>query len=98
MCDGISSGYFYSGDRGGHPLCDSRLFEYTSWETLRCGVLRDSGHCVRLLARGCGEKPRWVAYCLEQRQESSVLQVNIDTVMNAKFGECAYTFKTFKIH
>lgn len=24
MCDGISSGYFYSGDRGGHPLCDSK--------------------------------------------------------------------------
>ena len=77
MCDGISSGYFYSGDRGGHPLCDSRLFEYTSWETLslRCGVWLDSGHCVRLLARDCGEKPRWVAHCLEQRQESSVLQV-----------------------
>ena len=38
MWDGISSGFFYSGDRGSHPLCDSRLFEYTSWETLRCGV------------------------------------------------------------
>ena len=40
MWDGSSSGYFYSGDRGSHPLCDSRLFEYTSWETLslRCGV------------------------------------------------------------
>ena len=38
MWDGISSGYFYSGDRCSYPLCDSRLFEYTSWETLRCGV------------------------------------------------------------
>ena len=98
MCDGISSGYFYSGDRGGHPLCDSRLFEYTSWETLRCGVRLDSGHCVPLFARDCGEKPRWAAHCLvcldifmEQRQ--AFFSLYIDTVTNAKFVEGVSTFK-----
>ena len=35
MWDGSSAGYFHSGDRGSHPLWDSRLFDYTSWETLR---------------------------------------------------------------
>ena len=101
MCDGISSGYFYSGDRGGHPLCDSRLFEYTSWEmlSLRCGVWLDSVHwTLRLFARDCGEKPRWAAHCLvcldifmEQRQ--AFFSLYIDTVTNAKFGEGVSTFK-----
>ena len=33
--DGSDAGYFHSGDRGNHPLWDSRLFDYTKWETLR---------------------------------------------------------------
>ena len=44
MWDGSSSGYFYSEGRGSHPLCDSRLFEYTSWETLRCDWAVDTAY------------------------------------------------------
>ena len=33
--DGSEAGYFHEGDRGSHPLWDSRLFNYTLWETLR---------------------------------------------------------------
>jgi len=33
--DGSDSGYFHSGARGNHELWDSRLFNYTNWETLR---------------------------------------------------------------
>lgn len=33
--DGSEDGYFHKGDRGSHPLWDSRLFNYTLWETLR---------------------------------------------------------------
>ena len=33
--DGSEAGYFHEGDRGNHPLWDSRLFNYTLWETLR---------------------------------------------------------------
>jgi 1,4-alpha-glucan branching enzyme len=35
MWDGSDAGYFHSGTRGNHELWDSRLFNYTSWETLR---------------------------------------------------------------
>jgi len=35
MWDGSDSGYFHSGGRGNHELWDSRLFNYTNWETLR---------------------------------------------------------------
>merc|ERR1719369_2677675 len=35
MWDGSDSGYFHSGPRGHHPQWDSRLFNYSSWETLR---------------------------------------------------------------
>ena len=106
MWDGSSSGYFYSEDRGCHPLCDSRLFEYTSWETLRCGVWRDSGHCVQcvpLLARDCGEKPRWVAQCLDSfmekpRQEISVLQFIHWYCDECKvWRRCLYFVSTFKL-
>jgi len=33
--DGSDAGYFHSGARGEHPLWDSRLFDYSSWESLR---------------------------------------------------------------
>lgn len=33
--DGSDAGYFHSGSRGVHQLWDSRLFDYTNWETLR---------------------------------------------------------------
>lgn len=33
--DVSEAGYFHEGDRGSHPLWDSRLFNYTLWETLR---------------------------------------------------------------
>jgi len=33
--DGSEAGYFHAGQRGSHPLWDSRLFNYTLWETLR---------------------------------------------------------------
>lgn len=33
--DCSDAGYFHSGPRGEHPLWDSRLFNYTNWETLR---------------------------------------------------------------
>lgn len=33
--DSSDAGYFHSGPRGEHPLWDSRLFNYTNWETLR---------------------------------------------------------------
>ena len=95
MCDGISSGYFYSGDRGGHPLCDSRLFEYTSWETLRCGVVcywtvGTAYVCwpeTAVRSRG-GWRTVW-----SSGRRVAFFRLYIDTVMNAKFGECAYTFK-----
>ena len=35
MWDGSEAGYFHTGARGSHPLWDSRLFNYTLWETLR---------------------------------------------------------------
>lgn len=35
MWDGSEAGYFHAGERGNHPLWDSRLFNYTLWETLR---------------------------------------------------------------
>merc|ERR1719232_1745455 len=35
MWDASDAGYFHSGARGSHPLWDSRLFDYTMWETLR---------------------------------------------------------------
>ncbi|XP_023323233.1 1,4-alpha-glucan-branching enzyme [Eurytemora carolleeae] len=35
MWDGSDAGYFHSGTRGNHELWDSRLFNYTNWETLR---------------------------------------------------------------
>jgi len=35
MWDGSDAGYFHSGARGNHELWGSRLFNYTSWETLR---------------------------------------------------------------
>jgi len=35
MWDGSEAGYFHAGPRGSHPLWDSRLFNYTLWETLR---------------------------------------------------------------
>jgi len=35
MWDGSDAGYFHSGSRGNHELWDSRLFNYTNWETLR---------------------------------------------------------------
>jgi len=35
MWDGSEAGYFHAGERGNHPLWDSRLFDYTMWETLR---------------------------------------------------------------
>jgi len=35
MWDGSDAGYFHSGARGNHDLWDSRLFNYTNWETLR---------------------------------------------------------------
>ena len=35
MWDSSEAGYFHSGQRGNHPLWDSRLFNYTLWETLR---------------------------------------------------------------
>jgi len=35
MWDGSEEGYFHAGQRGNHPLWDSRLFNYTLWETLR---------------------------------------------------------------
>jgi len=33
--DGSDAGYFHSGSRGIHQLWDSRLFDFTNWETLR---------------------------------------------------------------
>ncbi|KAF5895938.1 1,4-alpha-glucan-branching enzyme, partial [Clarias magur] len=33
--DGSDSCFFHSGERGDHPLWDSRLFNYSSWEVLR---------------------------------------------------------------
>jgi len=33
--DGTDAGYFHSGPKGEHPLWDSRLFDYSNWETLR---------------------------------------------------------------
>eukprot|EP00092_Neocalanus_flemingeri_P000515 GFUD01000547.1.p1 GENE.GFUD01000547.1~~GFUD01000547.1.p1 ORF type:complete len:762 (+),score=232.53 GFUD01000547.1:965-3250(+) len=33
--DGSDAGYFHAGERGHHPQWDSRLFNYSSWETLR---------------------------------------------------------------
>ncbi|KAF7700169.1 1,4-alpha-glucan-branching enzyme [Silurus meridionalis] len=33
--DGSDSCFFHSGNRGDHPLWDSRLFNYSSWEVLR---------------------------------------------------------------
>jgi len=33
--DGSDAGYFHTGSRGNHELWDSRLFNYTNWETLR---------------------------------------------------------------
>merc|ERR1719376_1457893 len=33
--DGSDAGYFHSGPKGEHPLWDSRLFDYSNWETLR---------------------------------------------------------------
>jgi len=33
--DGTDAGYFHSGPKGEHPMWDSRLFDYTKWETLR---------------------------------------------------------------
>merc|ERR1719244_761098 len=35
MWDSSEAGYFHTGPRGNHPLWDSRLFNYTLWETLR---------------------------------------------------------------
>jgi len=35
MWDGSDGGYFHTGSRGNHELWDSRLFNYTNWETLR---------------------------------------------------------------
>ncbi|EDQ91684.1 uncharacterized protein MONBRDRAFT_17492 [Monosiga brevicollis MX1] len=35
MYDGTDSCYFHGGPRGHHPQWDSRLFNYSSWETLR---------------------------------------------------------------
>ena len=35
MWDGSEAGYFHCGERGSHPMWDSRLFNYTLWETLR---------------------------------------------------------------
>jgi len=35
MWDGSDAGYFHSGPKGEHPLWDSRLFDYSNWETLR---------------------------------------------------------------
>ncbi|XP_052217090.1 1,4-alpha-glucan-branching enzyme-like isoform X2 [Dreissena polymorpha] len=35
MFDGSDSCYFHSGGKGTHDLWDSRLFNYTQWETLR---------------------------------------------------------------
>ena len=99
MCDGISSGYFYSGDRGGHSLCDSWLFEYTSWETLISGVVCDwTVDTAYLCLPETAVHPRWAAHCLvcldifmEQRQ--AFFSLYIDTVTNAKFVEGVSTFK-----
>jgi len=33
--DGTDHCFFHGGDRGHHPVWDSRLFNYGSWETLR---------------------------------------------------------------
>ena len=33
--DASDAGYFHDGERGHHPQWDSRLFNYSSWETLR---------------------------------------------------------------
>merc|ERR1719233_573942 len=35
MWDCSDSGYFHTGARGNHPQWDSRLFNYTNWETVR---------------------------------------------------------------
>ena len=35
MWDSSDAGFFHSGERGSHPMWDSRLFNYTLWETLR---------------------------------------------------------------
>jgi len=35
MFDGTDACYFHSGSKGTHPMWDSRLFDYTSWEVLR---------------------------------------------------------------
>ena len=41
MWDGSEAGYFHAGERGNHPLWDSRLFDYTMWETLRYGLIEE---------------------------------------------------------
>lgn len=35
LFDGTDYCYFHGGDRGNHPVWDSRLFDYHNWETLR---------------------------------------------------------------
>ena len=35
MFDGTDYCYFHGGERGSHPVWDSRLFNYNHWETLR---------------------------------------------------------------
>ena len=96
MWDGSSSGYFYSEGRGSHPLCDSRLFEYTSWETLRCDWAVDTAYLcwpqTAVRSRG-GWRTVWSVWTASwsSGRRLAFFSLYIDTVMNAKFGEGAYT-------
>ena len=89
---------------------DSRLFEYTSWETsgVVCDWTVDTAYVcwpeTAVRSRG-GWRTVW-----SSGRRVAFFRLYIDTVMNAKFGECAYTLssqhiqtgmigrKTFTIH
>ena len=79
---------------GSHPLCDSRLFEYTSWETLRCDWAVDTAYLcwpqTAVRSRG-GWRSVWTASWRSRGRRLAFFSLYIDTVMNAKFGEGAYT-------
>ena len=81
MWEGISSGYFYSGDRGSHCVTPGCLNAPPGRRSgVVCDVTVDTAYSAYLCwPETAGEKPRWVAQCLDSfmeqpRQEISVLQ------------------------
>ena len=95
MWEGISSGYFYSGDRGSHCVTPGCLNAPPGRRSgVVCDVTMDTVYLcwpeTAVRSRG-GWRSVWTASWRSRGRRLAFFSLYIDTVMNAKFGEGAYT-------